>query len=81
MSFPNRTAFSGALLVQPTARRSDAWNSAVRSAWSNPTVAPRPQATTQVRRPFSKGSPEARSVVRDNAARTSATRVGRTGTS
>jgi hypothetical protein len=36
-------------------------------------------ATAQVARPFSKGTPEARSVVSDSAASTSATRIGGTG--
>ena len=58
------------------ARNSAAWKTARRSAASSPSVSVNAVATAQVASPFSNGTPEARSVVSDSAANTSATRIG-----
>jgi hypothetical protein len=75
VSSPNSAAFSGAHDVHPIDRSNDAWNSASRSGSSSPSALPNAVASTQVRRPFSKATPDARSVVNDSAANTSATRI------
>lgn len=51
------------------------WNTACRSAVANPRTSANAVETAHVARPFSNGTPEARSVVSDSAASTSATRI------
>jgi len=75
MSSPNASAFSVACAVQPIARTRPVWYTTGRSSGPRPSSRPNAVATAQVRRPFSNGTPEARSVVSDSAASTSATRI------
>jgi hypothetical protein len=69
------SAFSEACEVHPIARTSAAWNTTERSSGGRPSSRPKAVATAQVRSPFSNATPEARSVVSDTAASTSATLI------
>jgi len=75
MSSSKSSAFSGACEVHPIARTSAAWNTTESSSGGRPRSRPNAVATAQVRRPFSNVTPEARSVVSDTAASTSATLI------
>ncbi|WP_448625316.1 hypothetical protein [Geodermatophilus sp. URMC 64] len=75
VSSPNRAAFSDACEVQPIERSRAVWKTAARSCWSRPSVPAKAVASAQVRSPFSNGSPVARSVVSESAAKTSVTRT------
>jgi hypothetical protein len=75
MSSSKSSAFSDACEVHPIARTSAAWNTTMRSSGGRPSSRPNAVATAQVRSPFSNATPEARSVVSDTAASTSATLI------
>lgn len=75
MSSSKSSAFSGACDVHPIARTSAVWNTTESSSAGRPSTRPNAAATAQVRNPFSKATPEARSVVSDSAASTSTTRI------
>jgi hypothetical protein len=75
MSSSKKPAFSDACDVHPMARTSAVWNTTDSSSRGSPSSRPNAVATAHVRSPFSKDTPEARSVVSDSAASTSTTRI------